>query len=230
MLFDYSHLCSVKNSRIYRQRFLLVLGLALLAASCKNQDVVPGELLVIHEIYQVTGDEQSKKPTVLKYKDAKLYKKGLLEQTTFFEIDNTVKSYEFVQKDGDSGITNYYDADSSLLAIYNIEYKGTNIVKRMGYEGHSKELLRTESFEYDHNGNVIKKSIFDNKGQLSSFFKMDYDNDANEISFSRHRADGQMIDEETFVISEKNERGEWLERWGYRNDMPSSFHRRSFSE
>ena len=59
---------------------------------------------------------------------------------------------------------------------------------------------------------------------------MDYDNDANEISFSRHRADGQMIDEETFVISEKNERGEWLERWGYRNDMPSSFHRRSFSE
>ncbi len=205
---------------------LLYLGIIFLA--CSHE--VPGQRMVIHEIYQVTGNEQTKKPTVLQYKDAKLYKGKILEQTSYFEIDNTLKSYEFVKKEGDKAITNYYSADSTLLAIYNLEYQGDNIIKRTGYDGQSKELLRLETFEYDTEGNVTKKSIFNSEGQLSSFFRIAYDENDNEISFTRHGTGGQIVDKETFVISKTNDNGEWIERWGYRNNNPSSFHRRTFDK
>lgn len=228
MLYDYSHLCSVENKSKQYQIIPFLLSLGILFLACSNE--VPGQRMVIHEIYQVTGDDQTKKPTVLQYKDAKLYKGDIVEQTSYFEIDNTLKSYEFVKKEGDKGITNYYSSDSTLLAIYNLEYQGDNIIKRTGYDGQSKQLLRLETFEYDNNGNVTKKSIFNSEGQLSSFFSMAYDDNANEISFTRHGSEGQVVDKETFVISKTNKSGKWIERWGYRNERPSSFHRRTFDQ
>ena len=100
----------------------MLMSLLALYACKESKEAVT---LVVHEIYAVEGDDESKKPTVLSYKDVKQYDfDGVMVQQNFYKVDNTLKAYEFIKKDGNKGVTNYYGADSSLLAIYELEYEG----------------------------------------------------------------------------------------------------------
>ncbi len=201
--------------------------LALFACKDSSPHVVRLEVL---EIFRVEGDEATKRPTVLRYKDVKNYNQdGILVQQNFYNVDNSLKGYEFIKKDGNTGVTNYYDADSNLLAIYELEYNANLISKRVGYDGSTKELLRTEVFNYNGNGQMISKTILDQKGKTSGSFDMHYDADGNEILFEMKGSDGQLISKESFVIIKVNEEKKWTERWGYIDEQPNSFHRRSFS-
>jgi len=183
------------------------LGLLALYACSDSQEI---SRIVIHEIYQVDGDEVTKKPTVLSYKDVKHYDAhDNLVQQNFYQVDNSLKGYEFIKRTGDQGVTNYYDADSNLLAIYELEYEGNNITKRTAYDGNTKEALRVESYEYSINDKVDTKKIFSADGTLMDLFRMKYDNDGNEIQYLRYSG---------------------KERWGYKNEVPTSFHRRTFSD
>ena len=131
---------------------LLVVKISLLI-SCKEPTITSP--LIVHEIFNVTGDDSNKQPTTLRYKDVKLYdENGLMTQQNFYEIDNTLKGFEFITKQGQEGITNYYSADSILLAIYKIKYDNKNIVERIGYDGQTKDFLRKESFTYSKDGNL----------------------------------------------------------------------------
>lgn len=199
----------------------------LITIACK-EDIVKEEI-VVHEIFDVKGDDNTKKPTVLRFKVAQIFVDEMMTQQSFYHVDNTLKSYELIKKDGNKGMTNYYSADSVLLAIYNLEFQGENIKKRTGYDGQTKELLRIEILDYNPEGELIKKSIQNETGILSSYFVMQYDADGNEVNTMRYNASDKVLDEENFVVEEKNERGEWTKRWGYKNGQPSSFHRRSFS-
>jgi len=108
------------NSVISKASALVVLLSLLALFACTNSKHI--SRLVVHEIYKVEGNDSAKKPTVLSYKDVKHYnEEGLLVQQNFYAVDNTLKAFEFIKKDGDNGVTNYYDADSNLLAIYELE-------------------------------------------------------------------------------------------------------------
>lgn len=202
----------------------------LVFAFCACKDTQKITRLEVLEIFQVEGDDSSKKPTLLKYKDVKQFDKdGLLIQQNFYEIDNSLKGYEFIKREGQKGVTNYYNSDSVLLAIYELEYVGNKISKRTGFDGATRELLRTEIYSYNKNGRVESKSIFDQNGNISNSYKMEYDANGNEILFRMLDAKSEIRMEEKFVVSKTNKDKLWTERWGYINGTPNSFHRRSFS-
>ncbi len=206
---------------------LLIPSLAVLYA-CNNSLEEP--YLVIHEIYEVTGSEADKKPTTLRYKDVKHFDgNNNLSQQYFYEVDNTLKAYEFINKSGDKAVTNYYNKDSVLLAIYNLEYKEDRIVKRTAYDGNSKEILRSEHYSYDGEGNRTSKAIHNENGEQVAKFAMKYDEHGNEIEFSHFDITGTQTSTETYLITKSDEKNRWVERWGYKNNIPSSFHRKSYS-
>ena len=206
----------------------MLMSLLALYACKESKEAVT---LVVHEIYAVEGDDESKKPTVLSYKDVKQYDvDGVMVQQNFYKVDNTLKAYEFIKKDGNKGVTNYYGADSSLLAIYELEYEGIHILTRTAFDGQTKEKLRSESYERDSNGNLKVKRVFNDQGQLMDVYKMNYDKQGNEREFSKYNSEDRLLVNEKFIIVKKNAKGKWLERWGYKDDLPNSFHRRTFGD
>lgn len=194
-------------------------------------DSISVSTLVVHEIYNVEGDETTKKPTTLRYKDSKHYDEGNnLVQQNFYEVDNTLKGYEFIKKEGAKAVTNYYDSDSNLLAIYNLNYTDNLISERVAYDGITKEILRSESYLYNDQGDRTQKTIYNPSGKLMNTFKMKYDTDGNEVEFEHLNSAGAVTSKEVFSIAKVDDQRRWLERWGYKNGEPSSFHRRSFSK
>jgi len=209
----------------------IIVLMSLLALYACTTDSKQAVTLVVHEIYAVEGDDENKKPTVLSYKDVKQYDEdGVMVQQNFYKVDNTLKAYEFIKKDGNKGVTNYYDADSNLLAIYELEYEGIHIQTRTAFDGLTKEKLRSESYERDSNGNLKIKKIFNAQGQLMDVYKMNYDKQDNEREFSKYNPEDKLVANEKFIIVKKNDDGKWVERWGYKNGLPSSFHRRTFGD
>ena len=111
------------------------------------------------EIFNVEPTEsQELKKTTLKSKDVKYHRGDLLVRQDFYQVNNTLKAFEVITKDGDKGISNYYSADSTLLAIYHLVYHPNSdlIMRREGYDGQTKELLRVETYEYDTKYKEIK--------------------------------------------------------------------------
>ncbi len=183
------------------------------------------------EIYDVTGTENDKKPTILNYKEIKFYDgDGYLCQQDFYQVDNTLKGYEIIQRDGNKATSNYFSTDDKLLAIYNIEFDGTEMTRRVGYDGVTKEQLRSESYSYSPKGELLKKAIYNSQGSLVRTFDLSYDENLNEVGFVSYAADASSTISESYLISKVDESGRWLEKWGYTDSTPVSFHRRTFGK
>jgi len=72
--------------------------------------------------------------------------------------------------------------------------------------------------------------IYNSAGQLMDAYRMKFDSDGNEEEFAKYDANGNILGTEQFSIAKKNDEGQWTERWGYKNGLPNSFHRRTFSD
>lgn len=181
------------------------------------------------EIFKVEYDGAEIKPTELRYKEIKYFRPdGKLKEHKIFSVDNKIKGFEVVNHTSDNkAISNYFSADTVLLAIYHYEYDGTQLKKKMGYDGQSKELLRIEHFYYNAEGNRSKKEIADASDNLTQTIDSKYDGHSNELKYSSTAPDGQLLNEEQFVIKKMTDDNQWLEKIGYKNELPSSFHRRT---
>ena len=208
-----------------RQTLLSTLIMISLLACKDGQAPVLVESL---EIFKVEGNESNKKPTELTYKEVKFFdKENYLYQQHYYSIDNKLKGFEVIKRDGRKAVSNYYALDSTILAIYNIEYNGVHEVSRKGYDGQTKEHLRTETYSYDTDGNRIGKEIFTSDGTLTRVFGFNHDTNGNEIGFSIRDNANNLLTQETYVITKSDDQSRWLEKWGYVNEQPKTFHRRT---
>ena len=208
----------------FRDTFILLLITASLIACKQNQTTVEVESL---EIFKVEGDNQTKKPTELSYKEVKFYDNdGYLSQQHFYSVDNKLKSYEVIKRDGNKAVSNYYDSDSTILAIYHIDLNGKNEVSRKGYDGFTKEHLRSERYTYDASGNRITKEILTTEDVVTRKFAFTYDAHGNQTGHSVMNTRGKVLNEEKYEIVKRDDENKWLEKWGYINGKPRSFHRR----
>jgi len=211
----------------YKVMRILVIGLISMISliACK-QDQIPITVESL-EIYEVEGDDNSKKPTSLSYKEVKFYNaNGYLTQQHFYSVDNKMKGFEVIRRDGNNAVSNYYNMDSTILAIYHIELDGINEISRQGYDGQTKEHLRTEIYTYDSAGNRTGKEIRTKAGDLSRKFVFSYDSDRNQTGLSILNQMNEVLREEKYQVLKRDEQNRWLEKWGYLDDKPNSFHRR----
>ncbi len=186
------------------------------------------------EIFKVEPDAQTNlKPTTLKYKEVKYHRGDLLVRQDFYEVNNTLKGFEVITKEKDGGISNYYSVDSVLLAIYHLAYiPGTDLVMRKeGFDGQTKDLLRIETYEYDNSTNGMKsKIIFDASGSPVRKYEMSLDDKGNEKTVAIMNPDGTAIANESYEVLASDNTGRWTERWGKVNGEVKTFQRRIFSK
>lgn len=209
---------------------LAFFGASLLSLIACKQDSSKTLTTETLEVFEVTGTDSSLKPSVLKYKDVKYYRGALLVAQDFYHVDNTMKGFEIIKKDGNKGISNYFSMDSTLLAIYHLEYSGDHIKKRTGYDGQTKEMLRYETYKRDSKGNLMVKEIYDSSGRKVRSFKMALDQQGNEAEVLHLDAEDTTLQQEIFEIIKKDDKNRWLEKWGQVNGVTSSFHRRTFKD
>ena len=201
------------------------------SSQSKTDEVLEATQFEIFNVEKTDSGELKK--TTLKYKDVKYHRDDLLVRQDFYQVNNTLKGYEVISKDGDKGISNYYSSDSTLLAIYNLEYQpSTNlIVRREGYDGQTKELLRIETYEYDATHKEMNtKLIFDANGVPMRKFKMTLDSQGNEKTVAVLNPDGSVIANESYEVIAKDGSGRWTERWGSLNGQVENFQRRIFTK
>lgn len=186
------------------------------------------------EIFNVERDADDKlKKTTLKYKEVKYHRGDLLVRQDFYEVNNTLKGFEIITKEKDGGISNYYSVDSILLAIYHLAYiPGTDrIMRKEGFDGQTKELLRIETYEYDESSKEMNsKVIFDAAGTPMRKYEMNLDNNGNEKTVAIMNPDGSAIANESYELIASDDSGRWTERWGKVNGEVKTFQRRIFSK
>jgi len=190
------------------------------------------EAVTLESFNVENAPEGEPKITTLKYKDVKYFRGKRLVRQDFYEVDNTLKGFEVITKTGDIGVSNYYSPDSNLLAIYHLTYSPNSelIVKKEGFDGQSKELLRVENFTYDLKTAAINsKTIHDASGQMVRGFVMTLDDKGNETEVKILNPDGNQVAKETYQIAKSDTEGKWLERWGKVNDVTKTFQRRTFT-
>lgn len=214
---------------------LMVIGITLqfTLTSCKSDKTAAttsqAVSLEILEIFKVEMDEESRKPTTLSYKDVKHSRDGKIFRQDFYDVDNTLKGVELLTREGAKGISNYYAPDSTLLSIYHLEYEGDKMTKKSGYDGQSNALLRTEVYTYNATtGHKTGKDLYDESGKLVRKIKMKQDAYGNDILVEVVSSSNQMIGQESFEITKKDNANRWLEKWGSTSGVTTTFHRRTF--
>ncbi len=203
------------------------LGLVLLGVYnvAIGQDV-QAETLEVFSVKDVNGKNT---PDQLTFKQIKYFNSdGTHFRSDFYEVDNTLKGFEVVKKEGASGESNYFDEAENVLAMYALEYNDHGVVTKTGYDGQTKEHLRTEKYQYNVKGELIQKSILDASGNVRRIYNMRYDEYGNEISLETSETVSGPKQSETYEITELDNNNAWLQKWGYVNNEINSFHRRSF--
>ena len=215
---------------------IMLLFLSILLLSCKTENPLslsPPVSAEIMEIFNVSGSAADYKPTTLRYKDVTYMKENSIFRKDYYEVDNTLKGFEVITKEGDKGVSNYFAKDSTLLAIYHISYyPGTERQwTKVAFEGSTREKLRSEEFQYHEDSDQVRlKTIYDASGKAVQETTISLDDNNNEILVSTIdlTKSARVIVEESFEILKQDENGQWLERLGKKDGVPFSYHRRSF--
>jgi len=205
----------------------------LLFTSCKKDAIKSS---VITEVYEVTAgstNEYAKGP--LKFMEHETFREDRLIQKMYYNQDQTVKGKEIFtfEKGKELPIgSKFYAPDGSLLSTYKYEYQDTLKSFSYAYEGDSDELLRIEGFQYDPKGNMVRKSIFNDKMVVQRSFLFGHDKYGNEIKMVMTDEKDQQMLSETYEIVTVDENNDWIEKYGYLNDSkyPVTFYHKRKSE
>ena len=123
--------------------------------------------------------------------------------------------------------TKYYTAEDSLLSYYSLKYDKKGRKKsKWGFDASNDELLRMEEFSYDAKDNMIKRTISNSDNQLQRIYEFTHDAYGNETGLTVKDADGTIRFTEEFRIMKLSAHHDWVENWGWRNEIPVTFRTR----
>ncbi len=189
--------------------------------ACTSDKAISKEQL---EIYSIVLNKDSVAVGNLTYKDIKYFDEdNHLVKQEFFDKKNKLKGTEYIDRSKTERHSEYYDVDSNLLSYYNLVYKSDTLRLKTAYDGQSNQLLRTELYLYDENGNRTEKQIVDENNKLDRVYKFTYDEFGNETGFSGFDEEGQLFLIETYKITKQDDQNRWTERWSYREKVPFTF-------
>ncbi len=203
---------------------IIIFSFLILIISCQSPEQNTSYLETV-EIYSIKGDKNNAEKGSLVYKEETRYKgPDRPEWRKFFEKTGEFKAIEkySYHKDGDLPTSSdYYDADDTLLSKYIFTNEDGKQTRNVGLEGTSNEVLRIEESSYDENGNRVQKIIKEASGTIDRVYRFGFDKDGNEVSMTVADKAGTINFTETYTITKKNDKGQWTEAWGFRNDQPT---------
>lgn len=213
-------------------RVQLLLVITLLIFGCKSGEVKMNT--VVTKGYELRSADDKKGAGTLayiiteEYQGDKLLKKVHMDK---YERITGIEKYTYKSGSNPNEIR-YYDGNDKLLSSYKLTFDGKQKVSAEGYAGDFEELLRVEKFKYNNKGHRIRKEIYDAAGKLQSYHTFVVDSLGNDIKFeNRDAASNKVFLKEDYEIVEKDLKGKWLRKWGYRNGsaFPTSLQEKSES-
>ena len=174
------------------------------------------------EVYEVAaGADNQYAKGALKYMEIENYDGKRLKEKIYYNSDQTIKGkeiYTFEDKEILPSGSKYYDQDGALMSSYKFVYRDTLKTTARAFRGDSDELLRIEGFMYDNKGNMVSKTIYNELNQKQRTFLFSHDANGNDIRMVLLNEQDEQVLSESYEIVSITEDGEWLEKWGYRND------------
>lgn len=179
------------------------------------------------EIYSIVLGQDTVGVGNLTYKDVKYYDKdNVLTQQDFYDKENNLKGTEYIDRTKTEKRSTYYSTDSTLLSYYNLVYEFDVLMLKSAFDGATDQFLRAEQYKYDDDGNRKEKMILDEQGKISRVYKFAHDEYGNESGFSGFDENGEIFLLETYKITKKDDQNRWVEKWGYRDNVPYTFYKR----
>lgn len=214
------------------KNLLLLSVLFVFIMSCKNETKTDGYTIET-KIYAVDGSGSEFEKDSLQFVEKEYFnKKGNLLKKEFFTDKMVLKGTEnYLYKDGSGKYhrSNYMAPDSSLLSYYKHTYDAKqNLVSSSAFNGATDEFLRIERLYYNDKNLRTDREIRSIDNEIQRKFSFTLDGFGNETSMTVLQADGQTIFKEIYKITDYNDDNEWLEKWGFVNDVPNSYRERSF--
>lgn len=204
---------------------LVFLSTTVFLFSCSTKESIK-PVTEILEVYSTIDNGEGYVKGDMKHYDSKHYSKGLHKETLFYKADGELKGKEVFIYEGSESTpsgSEYYDSYNNLLSHYKFTYdEEGNKTRSQAYEGESDDLLRIETFLYD-NGNRITKEIRDNNNVIQRSFHFIFDAYGNEIEMKVIEGDGNIIATEKYEITEIYPDNTWREKWGFVNDVPTTY-------
>ena len=171
----------------------------------------------------------------LKYMEQENFKGETLIDKTIYNENQSIRGKEVYVYDNKSKYPTgsiYYDDAGVLQSTYKFKFQDSLKTISEGFEGDGGELLRIERFQYDTNGNMVRKTIYNSLNQKQKSFLFSHDDKGNEIKMVLLDAEDKQILSEVYEVVSKTKDGEWIEKWGYLNDgiMPVTFYHKRKSD
>ncbi len=177
---------------------------------------------VITEVYEVdNGADNTYAKGILKYMEHENFMDKVKKEKTFYNADQTIKGKEIYDYKGNSKLpygSKFYDKNGALLSTYIYKYHDTLKISAHAYESDTETLLRVEGFKYDNKGNMVIKTIYDARKIKQKSFMFGHDKYGNEVKMVMTDGDDKQILSETYEIVTVDDKGNWLEKYGYLND------------
>ena len=211
------------DNHIAHISLIFLLGVSLI--SCQESILLKSKVSL--ERWAVSGTaEEYQKDSILYLETQQYNENGILEGTSYYDTDKTLKGQEiriFKDKKGPVG-AQYKDKEDNILSYYT--YVTTDeglLTSSKGFDGSNDELLRLETFEYNSRGHLISKTIKNDQGLPVRVFKYTVDEQGNELQTEVLNADESVLLTEIFQITKYDDQKNWLEKWGFVDDKPFSY-------
>lgn len=205
--------------------YILALATVLLS-SCKEK--TQSTATETFEIYSTVGDSQSKAKDSLKYFESTEYQAGKAQNTSYFDHKGSLTGKQVFAYDANQTLTSsqYYDKLGKLLSSYKYvtDLDGKKIAA-YAFDAKDQSLFRVETFEYADT--LVKtKRIHDPDFSLYRKYDFTYDQYGNETGMKVFDGTGKLIIDEEFRIAARDKKNQWIEKWGFMNDQPVTYHLR----
>jgi hypothetical protein len=214
-----------------KDRFLnsLIILTALISSitltSCKDQKI-EGSRTEMLEIYDTVNEGEAFSKGKLQHYESKSYNGDKHMETMFYTAGGEAEGrQQFLYKDGEDQPyrSEYFSPAGDLMSYYLYTYDNDwNQQEIKAYDGQTDELLRIETFKY--NGDLrTRRDIRNSNNVIQRSFHFEFDQYGNEAEMIVTEATGDTLAIETYQITLMNAENQWIEKWGFVNDVPSTY-------
>lgn len=162
----------------------------------------------------------------LQHYESKSYKGDKHVESIFYDASGAAKGrQQFLYKDRSDRPyrSEYFSPQGDLMSYYLYTYDNDGHQQEIkAYDGKTDELLRIETFEYK--GDLrTRRDIRNSNNVIQRSFHFEFDQYGNEAEMMVNSGTGDTLAIETYQIILMDADNQWIEKWGYVNDVPSTF-------
>lgn len=184
------------------------------------------------EIYRAIQDGQGYKYDSLLYVEMNFFDQNQKTETHFLNPDKSLKGkemYQFKDRDTVPFRSDYLDKDGKLMSYYSFIYdKKNRKISSAAFDGNTDDALRFERYKYDKNGHLSEKTIVDGEFDPSRKFVFINDLYGNVTTMYILNESNDTIGTEVYKIMQYTADKKWTEKWGFINDIPKTYYKRTF--